>query len=76
MPREIAEFFINFLTDEDDTVLDPFAGSNTTGAVAESLNRNWVAIEMDPEYVAGSIGRFGGRQLGLEDRSLLDNAGT
>jgi hypothetical protein len=35
MPPELAEFFIRFLTDENDLVLDPFAGSNTTGAVAQ-----------------------------------------
>jgi DNA modification methylase len=32
-------------TDEGDLVLDPFAGSNVTGEVAERLNRNWVAFE-------------------------------
>jgi DNA modification methylase len=36
MPTEIAEFFIRFLTDPGDLVFDPFAGSNTTGAVAET----------------------------------------
>lgn len=39
MPEAIAKFFINFLTDPGDLILDPFAGSNVTGAVAESLNR-------------------------------------
>jgi DNA modification methylase len=33
-----------------DTVLDPFGGSGTTGMVAESLGRNWVLIELNPEY--------------------------
>jgi len=32
MPTELVEFFIRFLTDPKDLVLDPFAGSNTTGA--------------------------------------------
>jgi DNA modification methylase len=36
-------FFIKLLTDPDDLVVDPFAGSNTTGAVAESLHRRWIA---------------------------------
>ena len=35
----IPEFFIKFLTNEKDIVLDPFAGSNTTGDVAEILKR-------------------------------------
>ena len=58
MQPEMAEFFIKFLTDPGDLVLDPFAGSNTTGAVAERLGRHWVAIEAEAEYVTGSYGRF------------------
>ena len=37
MAKEIPQFFIKLLTDENDLVLDPFAGSNTTGYVAEIL---------------------------------------
>jgi site-specific DNA-methyltransferase (cytosine-N4-specific) len=37
MPKSLVDFFVKFLTDEGDIVLDPFAGSNTTGAVAEAL---------------------------------------
>lgn len=58
MPRDLASFFVSFLTDENDIVLDPFAGSNTTGAVAESLNRRWRSVEPDQDYIDGSIGRF------------------
>jgi site-specific DNA-methyltransferase (cytosine-N4-specific) len=58
MPTALAEFFIKFLTEPGDLVLDPFAGSNTTGAVAENLERRWVAIEAEEHYVAGSLGRF------------------
>ena len=36
-PKDFAIFFINFLTDENDIVLDPFAGSNTTGYACEML---------------------------------------
>ncbi len=57
-PKEFAEFFIKFLTDEDDMVLDPFAGSNTTGYVAEILGRRWVAFESSEEYLRGSKLRF------------------
>lgn len=59
MPPELAEFFIKFLTDPDDLVLDPFGGSNTTGAAAEALGRQWIAVEPEPEYIEGSRGRFG-----------------
>lgn len=58
MPRSLVDFFVRFLTDEGDTVLDPFAGSNTTGAVAEDLGRKWLAVEADWKYAAHSIGRF------------------
>jgi hypothetical protein len=54
----LPEFFIKFLTKEGDLVLDPFAGSNTTGAAAEGLKRRWIAIEASQDYVRGSQGRF------------------
>jgi site-specific DNA-methyltransferase (cytosine-N4-specific) len=60
MPRGLAEFFIRFLTDDSDLVLDPFAGSNTTGAVAEELGRRWFSVEVDPDYVRSSRGHFPG----------------
>jgi site-specific DNA-methyltransferase (cytosine-N4-specific) len=41
-----------------DLVLDPFAGSNTTGAVAQSLNRRWLAFEIESKYVESSRLRF------------------
>ena len=58
MPSSLVEFFVNFLTDEGDTVLDPFAGSNTTGAVAQALARRWLSVEADWVYAAHAIGRF------------------
>lgn len=58
MPVKIPEFFIKFLTNPGDIVLDPFAGSNTTGFVAEQLNRRWISIEANGEYILGSEGRF------------------
>ena len=68
MPPELADFFIRFLTDESDLVLDPFAGSNTTGAVAEQLHRQWIGIEPKDDYIAGSIGRFD--ETGVETISV------
>jgi site-specific DNA-methyltransferase (cytosine-N4-specific) len=58
MPIGLAEFFIKFLTKPGDLVLDPFAGSNTTGAAAEALGRKWISIEPNKDYVKGSCGRF------------------
>ena len=58
MPEKLVEFFLKFLTKPGDLVLDPFAGSNTTGAVAERLRRRWFAIETDPGYAEASESRF------------------
>jgi DNA modification methylase len=58
MPPDVVEFFIKFLTTKGDLVLDPFAGSNTTGAVAEQLGRRWLSSEVKWEYAAASIARF------------------
>ncbi len=54
----LISFFIKFLTDENDLILDPFAGSNTTGYCAERLMRRWVSIEANDEYANSSIFRF------------------
>src|SRR5947209_2153424 len=45
-PKELPEFFIRFLTEPRQLVLDPFAGSNTTGHVAERLGRRWLSAEL------------------------------
>jgi len=58
MQLGLPEFFIKFLTDPDDLVLDPFAGSNTTGAAAEQLGRRWISIEVQEKYVSGSYAWF------------------
>jgi len=57
-PAALPEFFIKLLTTEGDLVLDIFAGSNTTGRVAEQLGRRWIAMEIDAGYVASSALRF------------------
>jgi DNA modification methylase len=56
----VPEFFIRFLTLKGQTVLDPFSGSNVVGAVAERLERKWISIEINKEYVVGSAFRFDG----------------
>ncbi len=59
MPEYLASFFIEFLTDPGDLVLDPFAGSNTTGYSAERLGRRWVSIEIKDEFSEQSLIRLG-----------------
>ncbi len=72
-PAALPEFFIKLLTEDGDVVVDPFAGSNTTGAVAERLKRRWLAFEMEPNYVEASRLRFrlGSRgRIGATQKSL------
>lgn len=58
MPIGLADFFIKFLTDKNDLVLDPFGGSCTTGKSAETLKRKWICIEQNKDYLIGAKGRF------------------
>ena len=67
MPEQIANFFIEFLTDPDDVVLDPFAGSNVTGAVAQSLGRRWISIEAKSEYARPSRSRFSEESIMVQE---------
>lgn len=57
-PAVIPEYFVRFLTDRDDLVFDPFAGSCVTGEVAERLGRRWICSEIDEKYLLGARGRF------------------
>jgi site-specific DNA-methyltransferase (cytosine-N4-specific) len=58
-PASLPEFYIKLLTQPLDLVVDPFAGSNVTGAVAERLHRRWLSYEIEPKYVENSRLRFG-----------------
>lgn len=60
----LINFFVEFLTDTNDLVLDPFSGSNTTGYCAEKLSRRWIAIESNRQYANNSLIRFQDPDLG------------
>lgn len=57
-PSLLPEYFIKFLTNPGDFVLDPFGGSCVTGMVAEELKRDWVCVELDSVFLQGAISRF------------------
>ncbi len=57
-PKALPEFVIGLCTEKDDLILDPFAGSNMTGHVAEKLGRRWLAFEQNEEYLQGAALRF------------------
>jgi site-specific DNA-methyltransferase (cytosine-N4-specific) len=72
-PEKLPDFFIQFLTDPGDIVLDIFAGSNTTGAVAEALGRKWIAFEIEQSYLVTSAFRFLNRVDENTVKSLYGN---
>jgi len=57
-PSQLPEYFIRFLTDPGDIVVDPFGGSCVTGVVAENLKRRWTCCELSEEYLLGARARF------------------
>lgn len=57
-PIDIPQFFIRFLTEPGAVVFDPFAGSGTTGAAAQSEGRYWITCDIDLDYVRSSAFRF------------------
>jgi DNA modification methylase len=65
-PKALPEFIIGLTTEEGDLVLDPFAGSNTTGEVAQEMGRRYLAFELDGDYLDASRFRF--EELGGEPK--------
>ena len=57
-PQALPEFVIGLCTEPGDIVLDPFAGSNMTGRVAETLDRCWLSFELNEDYISASQFRF------------------
>jgi DNA modification methylase len=68
-PASLPDFFIRLLTEPGDVVVDPLAGSNTTGRVAENHGRRWIGFDLDDGYVQASRYRF-------EAEELLDPHGS
>ena len=50
-PVDMFEFLILKSSNAGDLILDPFAGSGTTGVACKNTNRNYILIEKEPEYV-------------------------
>ena len=50
-PVALFEYLIKTYTNEGDMVLDNVAGSGTTGVACKNLNRNYILIEKEPEYI-------------------------
>ena len=70
MPEQLLGRIIRVLVEPGDLVLDPFAGSGTTLAVAKKLGRRFIGFELSPNYAAqcghawtglGRVSRWMGR---------------
>ena len=59
-PRKVehAEWLVKNFTDPGDLVIDPFAGSGTTGVAAIRLGRRFLGWEKDPTFYAGAFARL------------------
>jgi site-specific DNA-methyltransferase (adenine-specific) len=69
MPEAVLERIIRVASNPGDVVLDPFAGSGTTLAVAKRLERKWLGIELSKQYAAGIR-----RRLAVGDAGSLFNS--
>jgi len=72
-PERLLEKIIKLATNENDWVLDAFAGSGTTGAVAHKLNRKWVMIEINGSCEAHCLPRMQGIVLGKDNIGISKN---
>lgn len=72
-PEELIEPLIKSSCPENGIVLDPFIGSGTTAVVAENLNRRWVGVDMNKEYVDMAYQRIEDEtKLIFDERSVFN----
>jgi len=74
-PIELLKRVILTSSEEGDLVLDPVAGTGTTGYVAQALNRNFIMIETNRRYVNGMVKRFKD-PLNVKDTPLISEQKT
>jgi DNA modification methylase len=71
---KLMRYFVKLVTPLGGTVLDPFAGSGTTGVAALQESLNFVGIELDPEHHRVAQLRLDTEQAEAVQRSILDFA--
>ena len=59
-PIALMEYLVKLVSREGQVVLDPFMGSGTTGMACKKLDREFIGIEMMPEYMEIAKRRIGG----------------
>jgi site-specific DNA-methyltransferase (adenine-specific) len=62
-PIELPEWFIKLFTQPGDLVLDPFIGSGTTAVATVQLGRNYLGIDINPEYIELTNSRLSEKQM-------------
>ncbi|MEW5988682.1 MAG: site-specific DNA-methyltransferase [Chloroflexota bacterium] len=65
-PEALIERIIRASSNPGDVVLDPFVGSGTTCRVAKALHREWIGIDINPEYIARSQRRLDSSPVQLD----------
>jgi DNA modification methylase len=64
-PIALMEYLIKLVSREGATILDPFMGSGTTGIACKKLNRHFIGIEKEPEYIKIAESRINSLPLKL-----------
>lgn len=64
-PLAVMNWILVNYSNEGDTILDPFMGSGTTGVACVQTGRNFIGIEIDPDYFAIAQKRIEGAQMQL-----------
>lgn len=73
-PQSLLYRIIVLCSNIGDTVLDPFGGTMTTGAVAKQCGRSFIGIELSPEYCSAGIKRLAAvtEQIGAIEQAVYD----
>jgi len=62
--KDLPKYYINLLTDDGDTILDPFGGIMTTGLACNEIgNRNFIGMELNEKYAEFGKKRISGEEL-------------
>jgi DNA modification methylase len=70
-PTALMEYLIKMVTPKGGTVLDPFMGSGSTGIACKKLGREFIGIELEPDYVEIAKARIDGYIVEPEQEALL-----
>lgn len=76
MPEQLLGRIVRISSNEGDLVLDPFAGSGTTLAVAKKLGRSWLGFELSSDYAKYGNQRIEGAEAGQDLNGPADAVGS